>query len=68
MKYIKFVPLYQRVGEGEMCNAIICYNNYKWIFHTSGKIDYRNRLRINLWLIIINIEWTSSTREPEPKQ
>lgn len=56
---IDFIEIFNKISEGlAVKNSIVSYGKIK--MDISGKyIIYRNILMINLWLLIIHLDWES---------
>jgi len=61
---VNFRKLYQKVNQGEWCNAIIGYSNFPLKFETKEDGFYCTeqhcRLIIDLWIVVLRFDWNSN--------
>ena len=75
MKQIRFLKPFSSPNEGEMITSIVAYKKTPWIIktrpikedptvtssqtHEEVVVQYRCRLHINLWLVVMKFSWYS---------
>lgn len=57
MREIKLLKLYERHEEGYEIRAIISYCKMPYLMQYGECIQYKKYLYINLWFIIIRLNW-----------
>lgn len=79
----KLFHLYKEKDRGSVIDSICLFENYPWIYQTRVLVDneakekgyrvenvvtqYRRRFRLDLWILIINLEWKSKDKStPNP--
>lgn len=61
-KDIRFLKLYSKHEEGNIIDSIITYTKWEFLYENGVCIQYKKFIRINLWLIIINICWLTKSK------
>jgi len=61
-KEIKFLKLYEKYEEGFEIRAIISYCKMPYLMQYSECIQHKIILHINLWFVIIRLNWLTKIK------
>lgn len=61
-KNFRCLKLYSKYKEGFIIDSVVTYDKREYLMQYGECIQYQKTLRINLWLVIIELDWLTKIK------